>query len=83
MKRNEINYHDHAKYISTQECSKLTLENFSERLAQANVASKNDIDDFDDRLKNSNKKVNSNKTKYVLVENKLNELTGKVKLLST
>ena len=47
------------------------------------MVSKNDIDDFDNKLKNSNKKVTSNKTKHVLVENELNELSGKVRLLST
>ena len=31
--------------------------------------------DFDDKLKNLNKKVTSNKTKHVLVENELNELS--------
>ena len=83
MKWNEINYHDYSKYISTQECSKLPSQNVSERLVQSNLASKNDIDDFDNKLKNSNKKVTSNKTKHVLVENELNELSGKVRLLST
>ena len=73
--------HDHNKYITTQEFNKLTSENFSARLAPANLASKNDIPnfvkmtDFDDKLKNLNKNVTSNKTKHVLVENELNELT--------
>ena len=31
--------------------------------------------DFDDKLKNLNKKVTSNKTIHVLVENELNELS--------
>ena len=54
MKWNEINYHDYSKYISTRECSKLTSQNVSERLAQSNMVSKNDIDDFDNKPKNSN-----------------------------
>ena len=68
---------DHAKYIITEEFNKLTLENFASGLAQANLASKNDFvnfvkkTDFDDKLKNLNKKVTSNKTKHVLVENKV------------
>ena len=37
---------DHAKYITTQEFHKLTSENFAARLAQANLASKNDIANF-------------------------------------
>ena len=38
------NYHD--KYITTQEFNKLTAENFTARLAQANLASINDIANF-------------------------------------
>ena len=61
--------HDHDKHITTRELNKLTAENFSSRLAQANLASKSDIanfvknTDFDDKLKT----VISNK-------NELNEL---------
>ena len=33
---------------------------------------------FDDKLKNLNKKVTSNKTRHVLVENELNELSEKL-----
>ena len=49
--------HDHDKYITTQELNKLTSENFTARLKQANLASKNDIanfikkTDFDESLK--------------------------------
>ena len=56
------------KYIIIQEFNKLTPEKFAARLKQANVATKVDIDDsvektdFDDKLKNLNKKVTSNKT---------------------
>ena len=59
--------------------NKLTWENFTARLKEANLAIKNYISDFvketdfDDKLKNLNKKVASNKTKYVLVEIELNE----------
>ena len=38
--------HDHDKYIITQEFNKLTSENFTARLKQANLASKNDIANF-------------------------------------
>ena len=38
--------HDHNKYITTQEFNKLTLEHFTARLAQANLASKKDIANF-------------------------------------
>ena len=72
--------HDHDNYITTPEFNKLTAENFAARLAQANVATKSDIvnfvdkTDFDDKLKNLNKKVASNKTKHLLVENELKKL---------
>ena len=81
--------HDHDKYITTQEFNKLTSEHFTARLAQANLASKSDSDnlvkmtEFDDKLKNLNKNVISNKTKNVLLENELNELSKKVKARST
>ena len=67
----KITDHDHTKYIITQEFNKLTSDRFVARLAQANLASKNDIanfvkkTDFDEKLKNLNKKVTSNKTKHV------------------
>ena len=38
---------------------------------------------FDNKLKNLNKNITSNKTNHVLVENELNELTEKVKAIST
>ena len=38
--------HDHDKYITNQEFNKLTSENFTARLKQANLTSKNDIADF-------------------------------------
>ena len=69
--------HDHNKYKTTQESNNLTSENFTARLAQANLTSKRDIvkffkkTDFDDKLKN----VISNK-------NELNELSKKAKAIS-
>ena len=70
--------HYHDKYITTPEFNKLTSENFAARLKQANLASKNDIanfvnkTDFDNKLED----VTSNK-------NELNELSKKVKAIST
>ena len=57
----KITDHDHDKYITTQEFNKLTSDNFTVRLTQANLTSKNDISYFNDKLKNLNKKVTSNK----------------------
>ena len=74
----KITDHDHDKYITTPEFNKLTSENFAARLKQANLASKSDIanfvnkTDFDNKLKD----VTSNK-------NELNELSKKVKAIST
>ena len=70
--------HDHDKDNITQELNKLTSENFTARLKQANLASKSDIANF---VKNRNfdnklKDVTSNK-------NELNELSKKNKAIST
>ena len=57
----KIKIPNHSKYITNPECYKLTAERFTARLAQANLASKNDIvalvkkTDFDLKLKNLNK----------------------------
>ena len=64
---------------------KLTSENFSARLTQGNLASKNNFANFvkktyfDDKLKNLNKNDTTNKTKHVLVENRLNKLSQKLR----
>ena len=66
---------------------KLTAKSFDARLKQANLASKSDIANFkknrelDNKLLSFDKRINSNKTKHVLAENKLNELK-KIILLS-
>ena len=80
---------EHSKYITTPGFNKLTAEHFTARLAQANFASKSDIinfvkkTDFHDKLKKFNKNITSNKTKHVLVENELNELSEEIKAIST
>ena len=62
---------DYDKYITTSEFNDLTGKSFAARLAQANFVAKTD---FDTKLICLNKKINSNKTKHVLVENKLEKL---------
>ena len=80
--------HDHEKYITSQEFNKLTQYNFTARLVQANLASKNYFanfvkrTNFDDKLQNINKNVTSNKTKHVLIENEANKLPKKVEAVS-
>ena len=60
--------HDHDKYITTPEFNNSAARAFT---AQANLIRKTD---FDDKLKSLNQKFNSNKTKYLLVENELEKL---------
>ena len=61
----------------------------TETLKEAKLAAQSDIAnfvkeiDFDEKLRNVNKKVTLNKSKHLLVENELNELSEKVKLLLT
>ena len=85
----KITDHDHYKYITTPEFNKLTAENVAARLKQVNLASKTDITnfvnkaDFDNKLLSFDERINSNKTKHVIVENELNELSKKVEAIST
>ena len=71
----KITHHNHDKYIIIQEFYKLKTDNFTATLKQANLASKNDIDDFikktdfDDKIKYLNKNLTSNKIKCVLIKN--------------
>ena len=58
-------------------------------MKQSNLANKSHIANlvnethFDDKLLSFNKRINSNKTKQALVENKLSELSKKVEAIST
>ena len=63
--------HNHDIYITTPEFNKLTAKHSCAKLKQANLVTKTD---FDDKLKNLNQKINSNKTKHLLVENELKKL---------
>ena len=69
---NKIPYH--AKYITTPAFNKLTAENFAARLKQANLVSKTD---FAKKLISFNKRVTSNKTKYLEVKKELDCLITK------
>ena len=67
------NDYDPDKCITTQELNKLTSNNFTARLAKANLASKSNIAKFvkktafDDKLEHLNEKFTANETKHVLV----------------
>ena len=58
------------KFITASEFNKLTAENFTVRLTQANIVTNAG---FDDILKNLNK-ISSNKTKHLIVGNKFEKL---------
>ena len=67
----KITDHNHDKYITSLEFNKLTTENFNARLAQASLITKTD---FDVTLQSLSKRITSNKTKHLLVENELKKL---------
>ena len=63
---NTLINHNHDKYIDTQEFNKLAADVFNAKLAESNLITKTD---FDAKLSNLNRKITSNKTKHLLVEN--------------
>ena len=71
-----------------QKFNKLTSGSFAATLRQANLANEADIDNFvektgfKDKLKNLNKKVTSNKSKYLEAKTKLTYLKTKVAQIS-
>ena len=69
---NEILNHD--KYITTPKFKKLTAEHFIARLKEANLVSKTD---FDNKVISFNRKITSNKSKYLEFQKKLNSLITK------
>ena len=62
---------NHNEYITTPEFNKLTAENFTAKLKQANLVTKTD---FDKKLTSFNRKYNSNEIKYLEVQKKLSSL---------
>ena len=67
----KITDHGHDKYITTPEFNTIAASVFNARLAQANVITKTD---FDTKLSGLTKKITTNKTKHLLVENVLKKL---------
>ena len=63
--------HNHDEYIAIPKFDKLTTKNVAARLKQAILVTNTD---FDDKLKSFNQKINSNKEKYLLFENKFKKL---------
>ena len=68
---NKLNNHNRDNYIDTSEFNKLTADVFNERISQANLITKTN---FDAKLSGLNRKITQNKTKHLLVGNKLNKL---------
>ena len=60
-----------SKNVADTTFNRLTAENFTARLKQANLVTKTD---FDKKLVSFNRKIPSNKTKYLEVQKKLNDL---------
>ena len=61
---------DNSKYINNQEFNNVTRENFT-RLKQADLVNKTD---FDNKLTRFNRYIESNKTKHLEVQKKLNNV---------
>ena len=68
---NKFTDHHHSNnHINTQEFSRLTADDFADRLTQANLASKNDFADFvkkadfDEKQNNCNKKIQITQNMY-------------------
>ena len=68
---NKLSNHNHDKYIDTQQFNKLAADVFNTLLAPLNLVTKTD---FDAKLSTLNIKTTSNKTKHLLVENKLKKI---------
>ena len=72
---NKLSNHNHDKYINTSEFNTLAANVFNARIAQANLITKTD---FDTKLLSLNRKITQNKTKHLLVENKLTTSENKI-----
>ena len=68
--KKKLTDHNHDKHITTPDFNTLAAD-FNARLAQENLITKTD---FDAKLSNLNKKITSNKSKHLLVENELKKL---------
>ena len=69
--KNRVNDHNHDKYITTPEFNILAARVFNSRLTQTDLITKTD---FEAKLQSLHKKINSNKTKHLLVEVELKKI---------
>ena len=72
---NELNNHNHDKYVATSEFNAVAANVFNTRLAQANLITKTN---FDAKLSSLNRKITANKTKHFLNDNHLSYYRGKL-----
>ena len=63
--------HNHGKYITIPEFNTLTADVFNARLTQVILITKTN---FDAKLSSLNRKITSNKSKHLFVENELEKL---------
>ena len=68
---NNLNNHNHDKYITTPEFNALAADVFNARLAQANLVAKTD---FDNTISSLDRKMAENKTKNKSIENEFKKL---------
>ena len=68
---NKLTDHNHDKYITTPEFNTLAANAFNARFVQANLITNTD---FHSKLLSLNRKINANKSKNLLAENKLKRL---------
>ena len=67
----KVIYCNHDKYITTPELNNLVATVFTARLSETNLVTKTD---FDTKLINLNRKINSSKTKHVPAQNEFKQL---------
>ena len=67
----ELTDHKHGKYITTLEFNTWAASVFNARLSQANLITKTD---FDAKMSSLYRKITSNKSKHLLIENELKKL---------
>ena len=70
---------DNSKRITGQEFNKLTVENFAARLKEVDLMNKTN---FDNKLTSFKKRITSNNTKYLEIQEKLKDYKQKIIIFS-
>ena len=70
---------DNSKRITGQEFNKLTVENFAARLKEVDLMNKTN---FDNKLTSFKKRITSNNTKYLEIQEKLKDCKQKIIIFS-